>query len=90
MRSSSHLPNLADGETAVDGDDFSRDVFGGGGAEEDDGSGAVLGLADAAEEDFLFVVHEEVVGAGLHPGAGERGADEAGGDAIDADAERGQ
>ena len=44
----SHLPDLADGEAAVDGDDFPGDVFGGGGGEEDDGSGAVLGLADAA------------------------------------------
>lgn len=79
-----HLAHLADGEAAIDDDHFAGDVFGGGREQKNDGAGAILRIAEATLQNFLFVV-----GLSLRIApktcSGFRREDETGGDAIDAD-----
>ncbi len=79
-----HFADLADGEAAIDDDHFAGDVLGRGGEEKDDGAGAVLGLAEATLEDFLFVMGLALRIA-VEADAGLGRENEAGGDAVDAD-----
>ena len=78
------LDGLAAHPAAVYGEDGSGDVVAGGGAEEEGGSGEVLGLAPAGGGDAF----EDLAVAGLVglEGFGVGGGEVAGGDGVDLDA----